>query len=297
MIGLVLATNGLLAQQFLYALEHVVGPQEQIETICIGPEDDASVRRNDMLASIARVDSGSGAIVISDMFGLMPANLAISVMTEQTGVDVISGLNLPMLIAFSRERYRSSLEDCVAAVQEAGRKYISVASYVIAGEIEPTTESSPPEAPQLGLDRQLAALQSDLESLREAMKAWTPLDGQTRGIGHNHPPRSEVLEDTFLEEGLRAVRVIRTEVAKDKPDADILAICLTVLSYVQAKLAALLRWLGGKGDKFAEALVTSAGKALGPTVVVLIAARALDADLPKLMVEIAKLISSLTPGS
>ena len=133
MIGLVIVTHGRLAQEFVYAMEHVVGPQAGVEAICIGPEDDMERRRQDILAACGRVEAGNGVVLLTDMFGGTPSNLAISVM-EQTKAEVIAGLNLPMLIKLASVRTRFSLEDAVAAAQEAGRKYISVASYVLAGE-------------------------------------------------------------------------------------------------------------------------------------------------------------------
>jgi PTS system mannose-specific IIA component len=133
MIGLVIVTHGRLAEEFVFAMEHVVGPQPAVEAICIGPEDDMERRRQDILEACGRVDTGAGVILLTDMFGGTPSNLAISVM-EQTRAEVIAGLNLPMLIKLASVRGRQSLEDAVACAQEAGRKYISVASYVLAGE-------------------------------------------------------------------------------------------------------------------------------------------------------------------
>ncbi|MEI6281926.1 MAG: PTS sugar transporter subunit IIA [Alphaproteobacteria bacterium] len=133
MIGLVIVTHGRLAEEFVSAMEHVVGPQRGVEAICIGPDDDMERRRRDILKSCAAVDDGGGVILLTDMFGGTPSNLAISVM-EQTRAEVIAGLNLPMLIKLASVRPREPLETCVAAAQEAGRKYISVASYVLAGE-------------------------------------------------------------------------------------------------------------------------------------------------------------------
>ena len=124
MIGLVIVTHGRLAE---------VGPQSAVAAICIGPEDDMEKRRQDILAACDRVNSGSGVILLTDMFGGTPSNLAISVM-EQTRAEVIAGLNLPMLIKLASLRSKLCLEDCVAQAQEAGRKYISVASYVLAGD-------------------------------------------------------------------------------------------------------------------------------------------------------------------
>ena len=133
MIGLVIVTHGGLATEFLSAMEHVVGPQSAVAAICIGPEDDMERRRRDILEAAAAVDDGSGVILLTDMFGGTPSNLAISVM-EQTKAEVIAGVNLPMLIKLASVRAKLPLEDCVAHAQEAGRKYISVASYVLAGE-------------------------------------------------------------------------------------------------------------------------------------------------------------------
>ena len=134
MIGLVIVTHGRLAEEFVSAMEHVVGPQAAVKAICIGPEDDMERRRSDILKACAEVDvDGEGVILLTDMFGGTPSNLAISVM-EQTKAEVIAGLNLPMLIKLASVRGRETLESCVAHAQDAGRKYISVASWVLAGE-------------------------------------------------------------------------------------------------------------------------------------------------------------------
>ncbi len=133
MIGIVIVTHGRLAEEFIFAMEHVVGPQTQLAAICIGPEDDMERRRRDILSACGEVDTGDGVILLTDMFGGTPSNLAISVM-QQTKAEVIAGLNLPMLIKLASVRTRLDLASCVAHAQEAGRKYISVASYVLAGE-------------------------------------------------------------------------------------------------------------------------------------------------------------------
>jgi len=133
MIGLVIVTHGRLAEEFVFAMEHVVGPQAAVEAICIGPEDDMERRRKDILAACGRVDTGSGVILLTDMFGGTPSNLAISVM-EQTKAEVIAGLNLPMLIKLASVRDEEKLGDAVLHAQEAGRKYINVASRVLAGK-------------------------------------------------------------------------------------------------------------------------------------------------------------------
>jgi len=131
MIGVVIVTHGNLACEFRAALEHVVGPQEQVETICIGPDDDLDARRTDMLAALATVDSGDGVVVLTDMFGGSPSNLAISAM-EKPDVEVVAGVNLPMLVKLASVRGECGLDEAIAQAQEAGRKYISVASQILA---------------------------------------------------------------------------------------------------------------------------------------------------------------------
>jgi PTS system mannose-specific IIA component len=127
MIGLVLVTHGRLAAEFVTAMEHVVGPQEQIAPICIGPEDDMEGRRNDIAEAIRSVDTGEGTIVLTDLFGGTPSNLAISLMKTDS-VEVIAGINLPMLIRLASARRTMKIKAAVAAARDAGRKYISVAS-------------------------------------------------------------------------------------------------------------------------------------------------------------------------
>jgi PTS system mannose-specific IIA component len=132
MIGLVLVTHGALADEFKLAMEHVVGPQENIATVAIGPEDNAETRRDDILQAIDRVDGGGGVIILTDMFGGTPSNLAISVMQNRK-VEVIAGVNLPMLVKLGRIRNEMSIEEAVALAQEAGKKYITVANAVLGG--------------------------------------------------------------------------------------------------------------------------------------------------------------------
>lgn len=132
MIGLVLVTHGRLAEEFLAALEHVVGEQSDTKTICIGPDDDMEMRREEIQDVVREVDSGKGVIILTDMFGGTPSNLAISMM-EQGRIEVIAGINLPMLIKLASVRDSDDLENIVDAAQKAGRKYINVASQVLSG--------------------------------------------------------------------------------------------------------------------------------------------------------------------
>ena len=131
MIGMVLVTHGRLAAEFVAALEHIVGPQQAIAAICIGPDDDMEQRRREILESVARVENGDGVVLLTDMFGGTPSNLAISVL-DRAKVEVIAGVNLPMLIKLARIRGEERLADAVAQAQEAGRKYINVASQLLA---------------------------------------------------------------------------------------------------------------------------------------------------------------------
>ena len=133
MIGLVLVTHGRLASEFIHALEHVVGRQENIEAICIGPDDRMDTRRTDIANSIAKVNTGEGVIVLTDMFGGTPSNLAISLL-EEGRVEVVAGLNLPMLVKLARVRKECNLHRAAAAAQDAGRKYINIASQVLQGD-------------------------------------------------------------------------------------------------------------------------------------------------------------------
>ena len=133
MIGMVLVTHGHLATEFRAALEHVVGPQRDVETVSIGPEDDIEQRRRDIVGAVAHVDSGSGVVVLTDMFGGTPSNLAISVMNGHN-IEVVAGINLPMLIKLASVRETATLQNAATQAQDAGRKYIYVASHVLNGK-------------------------------------------------------------------------------------------------------------------------------------------------------------------
>ncbi|MDX2144115.1 MAG: PTS sugar transporter subunit IIA [Rhodospirillaceae bacterium] len=130
MIGLVLVTHGRLAAELVSAMEHVVGPQTQVAAVCIGPDDDMERRRQDILKAVESVNAGSGVVVLTDMFGGTPSNLAISIM-ENAPVEVIAGVNLPMLIKLASVRATEKLQDAVNQAQDAGRKYINVASALL----------------------------------------------------------------------------------------------------------------------------------------------------------------------
>ena len=132
MIGMVLVTHGRLAEELIAALEHVVGEQPKIAAVCIGPDDDMERRREDIMGSVNEVGGdGDGVVVLTDMFGGTPSNLAISIM-DKARVEVIAGVNLPMLIKLATVRDAEDMEHAVLSAQEAGRKYINVASKLLA---------------------------------------------------------------------------------------------------------------------------------------------------------------------
>ncbi len=135
MIGIVLVTHGHLADELVSAFEHIVGRRDGIATVCIGPEDDMEQRRGEIIEIIASVENGMGVVLLTDMFGGTPSNLSISVMNE-TGVEVIAGVNLPMLIQLARVRANMDLASAVTEARDAGRKYISVASQLLAERSE-----------------------------------------------------------------------------------------------------------------------------------------------------------------
>jgi len=130
MIGLILVTHGRLAEELRSAMEHVVGKQRNVGTICIGPDDDIEARRSQIVDCINQVDTGDGVVLLTDMFGGTPSNLAISQM-DRKGVEVIAGVNLPMLVKLAKVRSSQPLADAVECAQMAGRKYIAAASHVL----------------------------------------------------------------------------------------------------------------------------------------------------------------------
>lgn len=133
MIGLVLVTHGRLAEELRHAMEHVVGPQKAVATVCIGPEDDMESRRKDIRDSIDAVDQGDGVVVLTDMFGGTPSNLAMQMMNDHHDLEVIAGVNLPLLVKLAKVRGTEPLAEAVDHAQAAGRKYIACGSEVLNG--------------------------------------------------------------------------------------------------------------------------------------------------------------------
>lgn len=141
MIGLVLVTHGRLAETFVEAMEHVVGPQTHIATICIGPHDDMEQRRAEIAGAVADVDQGAGAILLTDLFGGTPSNLAISLL-DAGRVEVIAGINLPMLIRLASARKAMDVTAAVVTAQQAGRNYITIASQFLGQDCDPQRAAS-----------------------------------------------------------------------------------------------------------------------------------------------------------
>ena len=146
MIGLVLVTHGRLAEEFRAAMEHVVGPQKNVATICIGPDDDMEHCRGDIRHAIETVDQGDGVVMLTDMFGSTPCNLAMSMLDRQR-LEVLSGMNLPMLVKLAQFRDQKPLAELVAGAQEAGRKYITAAPHAPPPANPMPATSLPPALP------------------------------------------------------------------------------------------------------------------------------------------------------
>lgn len=133
MIGIVIVTHGRLAEEFISVLEHVVGPQKGIAAVCMMPDDDLDAKRKEILAKVKDVDAGAGVLLLTDMFGGTPSNLALSII-EDTKVEAIAGINLPLLIKLAKIRHNEPLAQAALAAQEAGRKYISAATALLKGQ-------------------------------------------------------------------------------------------------------------------------------------------------------------------
>jgi len=130
MIGIVVVSHGRLAKELILAAEHVVGKQDNIRAICIDPEDDMEIKREEIITAARAVDGGNGIVILTDMFGGTPSNLAISIM-GRIPVEVIAGVNLPLLVKLASIRSSVKVEEAVLMAQEAGRKYINIASNML----------------------------------------------------------------------------------------------------------------------------------------------------------------------
>ncbi len=265
MIGLVIIAHGDFGTSLLKATEHVVGPLNAT-SIEIGPSDNMEQKRQELKSAIGKSNVGSGVIVATDLFGGTPSNLATSCMNKD--IEVVAGMNLPMLIRFAGVR-ENSLTDAIADIRDAGRKYISVASEVFGQlaqqrQVPPKREDTPHDRASQELDQiaeSIAQLQLVLanSSLRAA---------KFGGIGHNLPPPTFTIEDNdVLMEGALAAQIASTELTKRQPGFDILRLCISALKRVLSLLKQLTLWTTGKIDVFATEAAKSTGKALGPAVI------------------------------
>ncbi len=208
MIGLVLVTHGRLAEELRLAMEHVVGPQRNVATICIGADDDVECRRADILHCIEQVDTGDGVVIMTDMFGGTPSNLAISMMSRRQ-VEVIAGVNLPMLVKFAKSRSRETLGECVETTETAGRKYIAAASHVLSGCR--TTNRCEQTARQAGLQAGPMSPVASLEAIRRALGGQTP--------GPAEAPGAHAFGQSSVQAGLQGGRPVVAALAAPAPAA------------------------------------------------------------------------------
>jgi mannose PTS system EIIA component len=133
MIGVVVVTHGQLATELVNAAETIVGDQPKFAAVSIGWHDAVELAREEIAQAIARVDSGSGVIVLTDMFGGTPSNLAITFLAEER-VELITGVNLPMLLKLAGTREVADLRELARHIREDGRTGIWVASDLLRGE-------------------------------------------------------------------------------------------------------------------------------------------------------------------
>ena len=130
MIGIVVVSHGKLAQELVRAAEHVVGPQDAFEALSIEVEDDIDQRRDEIRDTVKACNKGKGVIILTDMFGGTPSNLAISAM-DDGDIEVLAGANLPMLIKLASVRGTLPLQKAAEEAQNAGRKYINLAGSLL----------------------------------------------------------------------------------------------------------------------------------------------------------------------
>lgn len=268
MIGLVIVTYGEFGEALLRATEFVMGPVEQAAVVSITADDDMERRRADLAAATRRVNSGDGVMIVTDVFGGTTSNLAISIMSKD--VEVIAGPNLPMMMRFGQGRHLA-LADCAQTMREHGRRYITRALDVLGPPVE---ESSPAATPadETGLDRMAFELEEIADSLWELKETLlTNSRGASRhgAIGHNIPPLDLAPDESdIFEEGETAARVAAEELGRSAPNSDVLKLCLAVLKRALRLLKEIGRWAAWKGELFATEAAKSAGKAVGPIIVV-----------------------------
>ncbi|BBU60404.1 hypothetical protein MSC49_03390 [Methylosinus sp. C49] len=282
----------------LSALEFIVGPQQNIATVCINPEDDMEVRQREINACIAEVDAGTGVIVFTDMFGGTPSNLALLAMTR-AGIEVVAGFNLPMLIKACAARDGMELPDFVAAVEEAGRRYIHVASRIMAETGEKAKDDATSRLDDLrekAVDL-LEKSRRDLLTIESLVDMIAGRGAAVPGMGHNNPPDRAVIDPELLNEGVAATEILEEELKAEKPRRRIVELCYSVLKRVRDGIVALVKWLARKADKFLDALIDSTAKAAGAAGAAFVGAEAalgrLGSDFDSLIGLIGRLLHTL----
>ena len=283
MIGLVIVTHGDFGAVMMRATEHVVGPLAQATTVAIGPDDDMERSRDAIAAAIAANDDGSGVMIATDLFGGTPTNLAISLMSDR--VEVVAGMNLPMMIRFAGARRRESLADTAVAMREAGRKYINRAAEILGEAVgAPEEPVATPSGPHDVVIETLVRAAEDLARLRELMIAQSRHMPSAGMIGHNLPPPAFTMEDrATLDDGAVALAVSGTELASATPDRSVLQLCVAALKRVLSLLRQIAHWALAKGNLFIDEAAKSAGKAVGPALVAASVAAGLSDEIGALI--------------
>jgi PTS system mannose-specific IIA component len=282
-IGIVIVGLGAFAEALLDEAQQIVGPQRNCTAIGISIDDDLEKRRNEIRESITKNNEGDGVIIFSDMFGGTPSNLGMSLMGDPL-IELISGVNVPMLIKTFSVRDGKSFSETVAAAQDAGRKYIYVASRVL--NLEPASGTSHPwEDERKVLIALVTTTQSNLLKIQELIEKIDEVRSSTPGIGHNHP-EDQLIEPGLLSEGIIATEILGEELNANKPRRKIIELCVLVLKRVSDGIKALVKWLAHKADRLVEGLVNSIAKAAGPYIIAKDVLGQLGPDLDKIIVSI-----------
>lgn len=129
-IALVIVTHGQLGQEFINVLNHVMGPQEKVAAFALEPKDTPAQRYQDLVSLVESLQSKEGVIVLTDMFGGTPSNMAL-MLQDQPNLEIIAGINLPLLLKLATVRTTMPLKEAILEAQTAGRKYIHVASELL----------------------------------------------------------------------------------------------------------------------------------------------------------------------
>lgn len=278
MIGLIVVSHGNFAKEIVFAMEQVVGEQSRISTICIGANDNMELRRKEIHDCAISLDDGDGVIICVDLFGGTPSNLAISLM--QIGrVEVIAGVNLPMMIRLSRARQVMNIEDAVQAARDAGRAYITVASEFLGENNEYKEEFKKLSVNQAYNYRDLESLSRDIDLFIEKLEK-IKITSSISQFGHNSGANFVTEEHIeTIRNGKIAARVASKELQKSKPDLDILKICLKLLSSAWRLIRQISGWVFHKVDRFVDEATKSSGKAIGPSIGIATAATALSGKM------------------